>query len=177
MLGGFSPGSPQDPPQDSHPGPSRTGGAGGAGGTGGASDTPHRFRSSGFCLETNWRLWRAAAATCLGVSVSVVAPRGDPQRFWVDSGLILGRFWEDSGSILECFWVDFGSILGRFWVDSSGVICVSAALPRASGFLRRALGSTERVCPKLQALALSRRHLFGDNIFAHPRAGRPVAVR
>ena len=48
--------------------------------------------------------------------------------FWLDSGLGLNRLWVDYGR-------DSGSVLNLYGVDSSGVICVSSALPRASGSL------------------------------------------
>ena len=38
-------------------------------------------------------------------------PQGGPQKFWVDSELILCRFWIDSSLILRRFWSDGGPIL------------------------------------------------------------------
>ena len=66
------------------------------------------------------------------------SPGRDPPRSPRCSGSILGcpgRYWLDFGSIPGGFWDDVGSILRRFWVDSSGVVCVSSALPRASGWI------------------------------------------
>ncbi len=61
---------------------------------------------------------------------SAGSPRGDPHRFPRGPGSIVVRFWVGSMSILGRFLVGFG----LFWVESSGVICVSSALPRAPGF-------------------------------------------
>ena len=57
------------------------------------------------------------------------SPRGDLRNsgLILDSGLILGRFWGESRGIPGVFWVDVGLILA-----SSGIICVSSALPRTT---------------------------------------------
>ena len=51
-----------------------------------------------------------------------VSPREDLQRFPKGSGTNLGRFL-----------IDFEFILRRLWAESSGFICVSSEVPRASG--------------------------------------------